>query len=196
MEVDSYNIRSIDLNNYRGQVALVDPRPVFFTASIEENLRRIKPKVSERELEEAFKISGFDNVLDSLPQGLSTEIDQSGSPLSQGDRISLAIARSLIERPKILLFDEVFSNLDKMAQLNLLNNLDELSRNRTFILVTHDLRFITEFDKIFVLNEGSIVGSGDHNQLLQENDYYKNMWEIDLNLSQLNQDKTNSNSNV
>ncbi|MBL41455.1 MAG: hypothetical protein CMM49_02210 [Rhodospirillaceae bacterium] len=193
MEVDSYNLRSIDLNNYRGQVALVDPRPVFFTATIEENLRRIKPKVSERELEEAFKVSGFDSVLDSLPQGLSTEIDQLGSPLSQGDRISLAIARSLIERPKVLLFDEVFSNLDKMAQLKLLKNIDELSRNKTFILVTHDLRFITKFDNIFVLNEGSIVGSGNHNDLLINNKFYKNMWDIDSDLSQLNKDDNNTN---
>ena len=142
----------------------------------------------------AFKISGFDTVLDSLPQGLSTEIDQSGSPLSQGDRISLAIARSLIERPKVLLFDEVFSNLDKMAQLNLLNNLDELSRNKTFILVTHDLRFTTKFDRIFVLNDGLVVGSGSHKELLQDNKFYKNMWEIDLNLSQLNDDEINNNN--
>ncbi len=185
MEIDSYNLRSLDLNNYRGQVALVDPRPVFFSGTIEENLRRIKPKVSEREIEEAFKESGFNSVIDTLPHGMSTELDQLGSPLSQGDRILLAIARSLIERPKILLFDEVFSNLDKMGQLYLLNNLNEVARNRTFILVTHDLRFTSEFDKIVVLDNGSIVGEGTHEELLNNNKFYKKMWEIDISLSQL-----------
>ena len=186
MEIDSHNIRSLDLNNYRGQVALVDTRPVFFTGTLEENLRRIKPKISERELEEAFRISGFTNVIDSLPEGLSTVIDQIGAPLSQGDRISFAIARSLIERPKILLFDEVFSSLDKKSQISLLEQIDELSRNRTFIIVTHDLRFVTNFEKIIVLESGQVVGQGTHDELIKNNKYYKKMWNLDLTLSNIN----------
>ena len=103
---------------YRSQNTLIDGKPVFFGATIEENLRKVNPGISERELQEILEISGLQKVLDQLQEGMSTEINQFGMPLSQGDRVTLALARGLIAMPRILLIDEALANLDKSTQIS------------------------------------------------------------------------------
>ena len=184
MEVDGRNFRSLDINNYRNQVATVDSNSVFFTCSIEENLRAVKPNVSDRELEEALYLSGLSPMLKDLPDGLSTEISQNGAPLSQGTRTCLAIARCLISQPRVLLLDEALTTLDKSSQVWILDKLDEVSRGKTLILATHDLRFTAEFDTIIVLENGMLMGQGKHDELLVNCPLYKQLWNLDLSLSQ------------
>lgn len=185
MEVDGHNFRSLDINHYRNQVATVDANPVFFTCSIEENLRWVRPNVSDRELEEALHLSGLAQKMKDLPDGLSTVISQNGAPLSQGTRTCLAIARCLISQPRVLLWDEALTNLDKSSQIWLLEKLDEIARGRTLILATHDLRFTAGFDSIIVLESGVLAGQGKHNELLANCSIYKNLWELDLSLSRI-----------
>ena len=183
MNIDGRNFRSIDINHYRNQVCLVDTNPVFFSGTIEENLRSVKPTISERELEEALSLSGFERILEKLPDGLSTGINQAGVPLSQGERILLAISRSLITNPQILLFDEALNNLDKLSQFWLLENLEKIAHGRTLIFVTHDLRFSMDFDSILVLDAGKIEGQGKHSDLLDNCATYAELWKLDLALS-------------
>ena len=120
MEIDGQNFRHLDINNYRRQAQMIDQKPMFFGATIEENLRKIRPNISERELEEIIEMTGLGQILEDFPDGLSTEINQFGLPLSQGNRITLAIARSLVSQPRILMIDEALSNLDKNAQVGFL----------------------------------------------------------------------------
>ena len=185
MEIDGHNFRSLDINNYRNQVATVDANPVFFTCSIEENLRWVRPNVSDRELEEALNLSGLSQMMKDLPDGLSTDISQNGAPLSQGTRTCLAIARCLISQPRVLLLDEGFTTLDKSSQAWLLEKLDEIARGRTVIMATHDLRFTAKFDTIIVLESGVLAGQGKHHELLANCPLYKNLWDLDLSLSQI-----------
>jgi ATP-binding cassette subfamily B protein len=185
MEVDGHNFRSLDTNNYRSQVAMVDTYPVFFTGTIEENLRIIRPNISDRELEETLHLSGFSRMLKDLPDGLSTEINQFGAPLSEGNRIALSVARSLVKQPRILLLDEALANLDKSTQLWLLDKLDEIARGRTLIMATNELRFVVNFDSIIVLDSGSLSGQGTHSELLENCIPYKELWELDRSLSRV-----------
>jgi len=185
MEVDGHNFRSLDINNYRNQVAMVDARPVFFTGTIEENLRVIRPNVSDRELEEALHLSGFSRMFKDFPEGLSTEINQFGAPLSEGNRTALSVARSLVKQPRILLLDEAIVNLDKLTQVWLLDKLDEIARGRTLIMATNELRFVVNFDSIIVLDSGSLSGQGTHSELLENCIPYKELWELDRSLSRV-----------
>ena len=185
MEVDGENVRSLDISNYRNQIAMVDTHSVFFTGTIEENIRIVKPNISDRELEEALHLSGFSRMVKNFPEGLSTEINQFGAPLSEGNRIALSIARNLITRPRILLLDEALASLDKSSLVWLFENLKEITRGRTLILATHDLRYTANFDSIIVLESGRLAGQGTHLELLKNCDAYKDLWKVDRSLTRI-----------
>ena len=137
MEIDGQNIRYLSLENYRSQNTLIDGNPIFFGATIEENLRKIQPNISEREFEEILEISGLNKVLEEIPNGISTEINQFGLPLSQGDRITLALARGLIARPRILLLDEALANFERLPSRFLKISIEFLKK--TVIMATYDI---------------------------------------------------------
>ena len=181
-EVDGRPLTTLDLQNFRRQVALVNPQPTFFDGTVEENLRRAKPNVGERDLEEAFELSGFSTILPNLPEGLATNINHDASSLPATHRQLLALTRALLADPKVLLLDEIFSNLDKDAQLHLHHNLDNISEGRTLVVISHDLKFVTGFDQIVVMEGGRVVGQGSHHQLLTNCPTYQRLWAIEQNL--------------
>ena len=186
MEIDGQNFRHLDINDYRRQAAMIDQKPMFFGATIEENLRKIRPNISERELEEILEITGLAEVLEDFPDGLSTEINQFGLPLSHGNRITLAIARSLVSQPRILMIDEALSSLDKSAQIGFLRKINRISDGKTLLVVTHEMRLVQSFDHIVVLDEGAVVGFGNHHSLLENCETYKMLWGMDQELSNPN----------
>jgi ABC-type bacteriocin/lantibiotic exporter with double-glycine peptidase domain len=183
MEIDGQNIRYLSLDNYRSQNTLIDAKPVFFGATIEENLRKVQPNISEREFQEILGISGLQKVLDDLPEGISTEINQFGMPLSQGNRVTLALARGLMARPRILLLDEALANFDKSTQIAFFENFPKISELKTVLMATHDMRLTAEFEQIIVLDKGSVVGQGTHDALLVSCPLYKDLWTMDQKLS-------------
>ena len=174
MEIDGQNIRYLSLENYRSQNTLIDGNPIFFGATIEENLRKIQPNISEREFEEILEISGLKKVLEELPNGISTEINQFGMPLSQGDRVTLALARGLMAWPRILLLDEALANFDKATQVKFFENFDRIANQKTVIMATHDIRSTREFEQIIVFEKGKVVGYGTHEFLLKNVNYIVN----------------------
>jgi ATP-binding cassette subfamily B protein len=182
MEIDGQNYRYLSLENYRSQNTLIDGNPVFFGATIEENLRKIQPNISEREFEEILEISGLQEVLEELPNGISTEINQFGMPLSQGDRVTLALARGLIARPRILLLDEALANFDKATQVAFFRNFDRIAHEKTVIMATHDIRSTRNFEQIIVLEKGKVVGCGNHEVLLKNCRLYSELWDMDRKL--------------
>ena len=185
MEIDGQNIRYLSLENYRSQNTLIDGNPLFFGATIEENLRKIQPNISEREFEEILETSGLQKVLEELPNGISTEINQFGMPLSQGNRVTLALARGLMARPRILLLDEALANFDKSTQVAFFENFSHISSQKTVIMATHDIRSTREFEKIIVLEKGKVVGHGTHELLLKKCKLYSELWEMDRKLSKI-----------
>ena len=183
MEIDGQNIRYLSLDNYRSQNTLIDGKPVFFGATIEENLRKVQPGISEREFQEILEISGLQKVLEQLPEGISTEINQFGMPLSQGDRVTLALARGLMSGPRILLLDEALANLDKSGQISFFENFGKISELKTVIMATHDLRSTAHFEQIIVLDKGAVVGQGTHDELLKTCALYQELWTMEQKLT-------------
>ena len=183
MEIDGQNIRYLSLDNYRSQNTLIDGKPVFFGATIEENLRKVQPGISEREFQEILEISGLQKVLEQLPEGISTEINQFGMPLSQGDRVTLALARGLMSGPRILLLDEALANLDKSGQISFFENFGKISELKTVIMATHDLRSTAHFEQIIVLDKGAVVGQGTHDELLKTCPLYQELWTMEQKLT-------------
>ena len=183
MEIGGQNIRYLSLDNYRSQNTLIDGKPVFFGATIEENLRKVQPGISEREFQEILEISGLQKVLEQLPEGISTEINQFGMPLSQGDRVTLALARGLMSGPRILLLDEALANLDKSGQISFFENFGKISELKTVIMATHDLRSTAHFEQIIVLDKGAVVGQGTHDELLKTCPLYQELWTMEQKLT-------------
>jgi len=181
--VDGVSFNNINIENYRSQVALVNLDPTFFNGTIEDNLRRTRPSVSERDFTDALVWSGLDLITDQLPEGLSTQLDQSASELSTGHKIIVSIARALVSNPRILLFDEVLSALDKHLQNHVLDNLDNFTRGKTFLMSTHDLKFIYKYDRILVVEGGQLNGLGTHDELLKSSDLYSRLWDVEKRLN-------------
>ena len=185
IDIDGTNLASLDLNHYRSQVSLVDIYPTFFAGTIMENIRRVRPNISVREMEVIIEISGLGNLVKSLQDGLSTEIDQTASNLSQSHKIIVSLARALAGNPKLLLLDETFSSLDKQAMVHLKTNMDKIARGRTVIATILDMRFIEDFDWIVVLDQGKVAGLGQHDKLLARCPPYAKLWKLEKKIGQL-----------
>ena len=179
LEVDGNNLASLDLGHYRSQVALVDLYPTFFAGSIEQNIRRVRPNISAREYEVVLENSGLGMLAKDLPDGLSTEIDQTASNLSQTHKIVVGLERALATNPNLLMLDETFNTMDKKTQVHLKGKIDEIANGRTLIATIHDMRFIEDFDWIIVLDQGSVSGQGQHEHLLASCSLYGEMWKLE-----------------
>ncbi|HIB20556.1 MAG TPA: ATP-binding cassette domain-containing protein, partial [Rhodospirillales bacterium] len=183
LEVDGSNLASLDLSHYRSQVALVDLYPTFFAGSIEQNIRRVRPNISQREFEEVLENSSLTIQAKDLPDGLSTQIDQNASSLSQTTKIVVGLARALATSPNLLMLDETFNTMDKLTQVYLKEKINAIANGRTLIATIHDMRFIDDFDWIIVLNKGSVVGQGKHEELMKNCPLYGEMWELEDQIS-------------
>ena len=179
VEVDGTNLASLDISHYRSQVALVDLYPTFFAGTIEQNIRRVRPNISAREMEEVLEHSSLGILAKDLQDGLSTEIDQTASNLSQSHKITVGLARALATSPNLLLLDETFNTMDKQTQVYLKGKIDDIANGRTLIATIHDMRWINNFDWIIVLDSGSVVGQGKHEELLVNCPLYSELWKLE-----------------
>ena len=183
VEIDGNNLASLDLNFYRQQVCLLDLHPTFFAATIEENIRRARPNISETEFDEVLDISGLSTISKSLPDGLATQLDITASSLSQSHKLITAMARGLASAPNLILIDETVNNLDKFSQIHFLEKLDQLCAGKTLIMASNDLRFLPGFDWILVMDSGRVVDQGTHKELVDRSEIYKQLYESERALS-------------
>jgi len=177
--VDGRAFNTLNLENYRSQVSMVNTSPKFFAGSIEDNIRRVRRNISERELDDAIELSGLNTIISNIDGGMSHQLDSFASSLPNSYKQIIAITRALASNPKVLLFDEVFSPLDKNLQVQLLGKIRDICKNKTLILVTHDLRVSKNFDQILVMHEGAIAGFATHKELIENNVIYKGLWKLD-----------------
>ena len=182
--IDGIPYSNLNLENYRSQVALISQNSTFFDGTIESNLRRARPNISEREFFDALNWSGLQQVANELPEGISTNIDQYASGLSSSHKIIISLARAVISDPKILMFDEIFANIDKRLSKHILDNLEMITQGRTFVVATHDISLIKKFDQIIVLKDGSVNSAGVHAELINNSEIYKMLYQLDIDLSQ------------
>jgi len=189
MDIDGVRITQYDLSHYRSQVMLLSKNPVFFKGTIEDNLFRVSPNIGHRELDEIFSLTGFDEHLMKLPDGIHTTIDENASQLAGAGSGLLALTRALLANPKVLLLDEFADPLDINTRLKLQENFSSISNDRTVFdaqnVISHEIDSINNYDKIIVLNEGEIVGQGTHQDLMNTCQIYQEMLEKEKKLNAL-----------
>ncbi len=174
--IDGIDIKSLDKNTLRSTISLVNQFPYIFDMTIKENLLLAKADATNEEISEAIKKAALEEFISSLPNGINTNVGESGIKLSGGQKQRLAIARALLRLSKIIIFDESTSSLDNFAQEDIKKSIDELKGKSTIIIVAHRLSTIKDVDIIYFLDNGKIVDSGSFNELFNKNKTFKAMF--------------------
>ena len=171
--MDGVAVRDLDPTVLSDAVALVPQKPYLFTGTIASNLRYGKPDATDEELWHALEIAQAKTFVERLAEGLNAPIAQGGTNVSGGQRQRIAIARALIRRPEIYLFDDSFSALDYATDAALRSALARETADATVVIVAQRVSTIRHADQIVVLDEGRVVGTGSHDELMETNETYR-----------------------
>jgi ATP-binding cassette subfamily B protein len=169
---------SINFEDLRNQIGFVTQDTQLFSGTIKENLMFVNTTATEEDLMDALKKAACTNLLVRAEKGLDTMIGEGGLKLSGGEKQRLSIARALLRKPRLLIFDEATSSLDSLTEEDITNTIKDISskRNQISILIAHRLSTIMHADRIYVLEKGDIVETGSHESLLEEKGLYYAMW--------------------
>jgi ATP-binding cassette subfamily B protein len=182
--VDGVDVRELDPDLLARTVGLVPQRPYLFAGTIASNLRYGNPDATDEELWHALEIAQARDFVERMAQGLESPIAQGGGNVSGGQRQRLAIARTLVRRPEIYLFDDTFSALDYATDARLRAALSRETSEATVVIVAQRVSTIRDADRIVVLDEGRVVGTGTHHELMADNPTYR-----EIVLSQLTEEE-------
>jgi ABC-type multidrug transport system fused ATPase/permease subunit len=175
--VGGKDIHDVDRRSLRACITLVPQDPFLFDETIRENLLYGNPGATSSDLDTVAALTQLDRVLQRLPRGFDEPLGPLGSRLSGGERKRLALARTLLQQPRILIVDEITSSLDAPSAAGLLDGLDLFRRARTLVVVSHRPATILWADRILVVDEGAIVDSGKHSELLVRCEAYRRIWQ-------------------
>jgi ATP-binding cassette subfamily B protein len=174
--IDGQDIRDVTQTSVRAAIGMVPQDTVLFNDTIRYNIRYGRWEASDVEVEEAARQAQIDGFIRLAPKGYETEVGERGLKLSGGEKQRVAIARTILKSPPILLLDEATSALDSHTEKDIQDELDRVARNRTTLVIAHRLSTIVGADEILVLDKGSIVERGTHQQLLAQGGLYASMW--------------------
>lgn len=174
--IDGQNIRNITQASLRASIGMVPQDTVLFNDTIRYNIRYGRWDATDREVEEAAAMAQIDGFIRRSPHGYETEVGERGLKLSGGEKQRVAIARTILKGPPILVLDEATSALDSHTEQEIQDELEKVSRNRTSLVIAHRLSTIVGADEIIVLDQGRIVERGTHARLLAANGLYASMW--------------------
>ncbi|MEB3179629.1 MAG: peptidase domain-containing ABC transporter, partial [Nostocaceae cyanobacterium] len=166
IKIDGYDISKVDLYSLRRQIGFVLQDTLLFQGTVKENIGLAKPEASDEEIIEAAKIAVAHDFIMSLPNGYNTTVGERGSGLSGGQRQRIAIARTVLQNPNLLILDEATSALDYNSERQVCDNLADVFRGKTVFFITHRLSTVKNADIILVMDQGSVVEQGTHEQLL------------------------------
>ncbi len=176
IEIDNQNIKNINLSSLRKEISIVDQNITLFDDTIFNNIKYAKPDATDEEILKAAELSMCVDFINKLENKQNTMIGENGVKLSGGERQRLSIARAFLKNSRIILLDEATSSLDTETEKKIQAALDVLTYNKTTIVIAHRLSTILNSDKIYVMDQGSVVSSGKHEDLLKESDTYKNFY--------------------
>lgn len=176
--IDGHNIKDFLTGSLRNQIGLVQQDNILFSDTVKENILLGRPTATDEEVVEAAKMANAHDFIMNLPQGYDTEVGERGVKLSGGQKQRLSIARIFLNNPPILILDEATSALDLESESIIQEALDVLSKDRTTLIVAHRLSTITHADKIVVIENGHIVETGTHRELIAKQGVYEHLYSI------------------
>ena len=181
LKVDGQNIKEINLNSLRKEISIVDQNVTLFDDTVFNNIKYAKPGANDEEIYKAAELSMCSDFIEKLNNKYQTMIGENGVKLSGGEKQRLSIARAFLKDSKIILLDEATSSLDSETEEKIQKALDKLTLNKTTVVIAHRLSTILNSDKIYVMDKGIVVDSGNHEQLLEKCQTYKNFYDKQIN---------------
>jgi ATP-binding cassette subfamily B protein len=180
VRIDGHDVRDLTLNTLSDNVAMVDQEPYLFHSSILENLRYARPDATDAEVEAAARAANIHEFISLLPEGYETVVGERGYRLSGGEKQRVAIARALIKDPAVLILDEATSSVDSITERAIREALERVTRGRTVLAIAHRLSTVLAADVVFVIDEGRVVETGTHEQLVAAGGRYADLYEHQL----------------
>ena len=174
--IDGVDVKTLSKETLRSAISLVNQFPYIFDMTIKDNLILAKPNASDEEINTAIKESALEDFISDLPEGINTRVGESGIKLSGGQKQRLAIARAMLRKSPIIIFDESTSSLDNISQNQIKKSIDNIKGKSTIVIVAHRLSTIKNVDKIFFLENGEITDSGTFNDLYKRNKKFKTIF--------------------
>ena len=174
---DNQDISKVNLMSLRNQISIVDQNTTLFDDTVFNNIKYARPDANKEDILEAAKLSMCDEFINNLENGFETMIGENGVKLSGGEKQRLSIARAFLKNSRIILLDEATSSLDSDTEEKIKKALDKLTINKTTIVIAHRLSTILNSDNIYVVDNGKIIDSGKHDELLDKSKIYKNYYQ-------------------
>ncbi len=184
VRIDGHDIEEVTLDSLRRQLGVVPQEPFLFAGTIRDNLAFAYPAASDAEVAEAVRAVGLGELVERLPEGVDTVVHERGQSLSSGERQLIALGRAFLAHPRVLVLDEATSNLDLQSETRIEAALDVLLEARTAVLIAHRLSTAMKADRIVVVDEGRIVESGSHLELVARQGRYAEMYAAWINQSE------------
>ena len=178
--IDGHNIKDLDEYSIRNNITIISQNPYIFNMSIRDNLRLVKDNLSDEEMKEACRNACLDKFIETLPDKYDSVVGEGGVTLSGGQRQRLAIARAFVQKTKIILFDEATSALDNETQASIQKAINNMKGDYTIMIIAHRLSTIVNCKRIMLIDDGRIVASGTHKELLKNNKNYRKLYETEL----------------
>ncbi|MFN8469917.1 MAG: ABC transporter ATP-binding protein [Caldilineaceae bacterium] len=176
LRIDGRDIRSFDLRSYRRRLGIVNQQPFLFAGSVADNIRYAVPELSDAEVERIARQIGGGEWLETLPDGLRTDVGERGTRLSMGQRQLVVLARMLAQDPAIFILDEATASVDPFTETQIQEALDLILANRTSIVIAHRLSTVKACDRILVLDHGRIIEEGSHEALMAHGKHYADLY--------------------
>jgi ABC-type transport system involved in Fe-S cluster assembly fused permease/ATPase subunit len=181
IKIDGEAVIDITQHSLRKNIGIVPQDTVLFNESLFENVKYGNVNASNVEVKEAARLSHLSEFISSLPSGFDTVVGERGLKLSGGEKQRVAIARTILKNPAILVFDEATSSLDSHSEQAILKAIKDVAKDHTSLVIAHRLSTIVDADNIIVLHKGEIIEQGDHQTLLSKQGHYANMWQLQQN---------------
>ncbi len=176
IRVDGQDIRSLNLQAYRGRLGIVPQQPFLFSGTVKDNIRYARPEASDAEIDEIAHSVGNGEWLETLPDGLQSDVGERGARLSMGQRQLVSLLRVLVQKPAIFILDEATASIDPFTEMQIQEALDLILSQSTSILIAHRLSTVRSADRIIVLAQGKIIEQGSHDQLMAQSGHYAELY--------------------